>query len=323
MVRIIPEAAGPVFTRLAKIRLLLATIGAAAGMVVVFHLLYRRTGNPLRQVLLTVRDLAVEFDKRTRELTGINQELVDSIDYARRLQEATLVSPGEMAAGLDRYFILWQPRDKVGGDFYWLHKLDAERYLVAVIDCTGHGVPGALVTMMVNSTLNHIVERQNFSPAEIIAELNRRMKKTLRRNEQGHFTDDGLDIGLCLVENRQRLIFAGAKIPLYINRRNDIHVLKGDKQSIGYRRSRADLTFTNQVWPIEKGDAFYLLTDGYIDQCGGEKGYPLGRRKFIAALVEYGDRPLPEQKAVFDQILREYMGREAQRDDILMLGFSF
>jgi serine phosphatase RsbU (regulator of sigma subunit) len=178
------------------------------------------------------------------------------------------------------------------------------------------------MTMAVNTILNHIVDQNFTEPADILAELNRRIKETLHRNNHSHMADDGLDIGICRIDNNKRLIFAGAKLPLYINRGNQVSIIKGDNRSVGYRRSKSDLKFTNHSWDIQAGDIFYLTTDGYIDQNGGEKDYPFGRKKLLQAIVEQGTKNLPQQEQAFEKVLSDYMGNETQRDDVTMVGFS-
>lgn len=292
-------------------------------MVFVFYIVSNRIANPLKRALLLTAEMEKKVDERTRELVDKNQKIIDSIEYAQRLQESILASTQELQDVLGDYFILWKPRDVVGGDFYWVRRLDAHRSLIAVADCTGHGVPGAFMTMAVNSVLKSIVDQGNVDPSLILAELNRRMKEILHRNHQDRITDDGLDIGICYVENNKMLTFAGAKIPLYICRGNKVEIIKGDRRSIGYRRSSDELEFTNHYWEVQSGDRFYLTTDGFIDQNGGEKDYPFGRKKLIEIIREQSGSNLTLQRNSFESALRLYMGNELQRDDITLIGFVF
>ena len=292
-------------------------------MIFVFYVVSNRIANPLKRALQLTAEMEKQVKERTRELVDKNQKIVDSIEYAQRLQESILASSKELQDVLGDYFILWKPRDVVGGDFYWVRRLDADRCLIAVVDCTGHGVPGAFMTMAVNSVLKNIVDQGNTDPAGILTELNCRMKEILHRNHQDRITDDGLDIGICYVENKKMLTFAGAKIPLYICRGNQVEMIKGDKRSIGYRRSSDELKFTNHRWEVQEGDIFYLTTDGFIDQNGGEKDYPFGRKKLIELIQEQGGRNLSQQRDCFENALRIYKGNEPQRDDISLIGFLF
>jgi len=306
-----------------KLNTAIASLVALVLMIFVFYVVSQRIANPLKRALLITAEMEKQVTERTRELVEKNQKIMDSIDYAKRLQESILSTTEELRSVFGDYFILWKPRDIVGGDFYWVRRIDADRSLVAVVDCTGHGVPGAFMTMAVNSVLKHIVDQNETDPACILAELNRRMKEILHRDNQPRITDDGLDIGICYIEKNQRLTFAGAKIPLYIKRENQVHVIKGDSKSIGYRRTSSKLEFTNRHWEIQPGDRFYMTTDGYIDQNGGEKDYPLGRKRLTQAILEQGAKELPQQQETFEKVLSEYMGNEPQRDDVTVVAFSF
>lgn len=304
-----------------KLNTAIASLVALILMVFVFYIVSHRMADPLKRALLLTKEMEKQVNERTQELADKNRKIIDSIDYAKRLQESILPTTEELRTALNEYFMLWKPRDIVGGDFYWVRRIDADRSLVAVGDCTGHGVPGAFMTMAVNSLLNQLVDQNCTNPAVILAGLNRQMKELLHRNNQSRIVDDGLDIGICCIERNERLIFAGAKIPLYINRGDQVQIIKGDKRSIGYRRSNNDWEFTNHSWEIQNGDRFYLSTDGYIDQNGGDKDYPFGRKRLMKAIAEQTGKELSQQQADFENLLREYMGKEPQRDDITLIGF--
>ncbi len=291
-------------------------------MVFIFYFVSRRIADPLKRALLLADEMESQVRERTRELAETNQKIMDSIDYAKRLQESILPTRAELAGTFRDYFILWQPRDVVGGDFYWLRRLDADRVLFAVADCTGHGVPGALMTMAVNLALHHIVDQNHTEPANILAELNHQIKAALHRHDSGEMTDDGLDIGICCIDRNQRLIFAGAKISLYIERENEVTLIKGDNKSVGYRRSADEMVFDAHEWAIRAGDRFYMTTDGYVDQNGGEKDLPFGRSRLSEVIARQEDVSLADQEAVFAAALREYMNGETQRDDITIIGFT-
>lgn len=290
-------------------------------LVFIFYLVSRRIADPLKRALLLADEMERQVQARTRELAETNQKILDSIDYAKRLQESILAKPAELQAVFQDYFILWEPRDIVGGDFYWVRRLDTGSFFVAVVDCTGHGVPGAFMTMAVNSALNHIVDQGRTDPADILAQLHRQIKATLHRNDTGELTDDGLDIAICHIDKDLRLLFAGAKISLYICRGNQVTQIKADNKSIGYRRSPDNLALTAHSWSIRVGDRFYLTTDGYIDQNGGEKDFSFGRSRLCQIIAEQGENEMSRQKQAFATALREYRGEEEQRDDVTILGF--
>lgn len=292
-------------------------------MIFVFYVVSNRIANPLKRALLLKAEMENQVMERTRELVQKNQKIIDSIEYAQRLQESILAAPEELKGVFSDYFILWKPRDIVGGDFYWVKRLEGDRCLVAVADCTGHGVPGACMTMAANSVLQQIVDQGTTDPACILAELHHRMKEILYRDKQAQITDDGLDIGICYIEQNKQLIFAGAKLPLYIYREGEITILKGDRKSIGYRHLSNGLQFTNHYWEVQSGDRFYLTTDGYPDQNGGEKDYPFGRKMLGKVIREQAKMEMLHQREAFEQVLKEYMGNEPQRDDITLIGFWF
>lgn len=170
--------------------------------------------------------------------------------------------------------------------------------------------------------LGKIVDEKFADPAEILGELNRRVKETLHHNDPDLVSDDGLDIGICYIERNTRVVFAGAKIALYVRRGNQVQSIKGKNTSIGYRSSSSKMEFVNETWEVEAGDVFYLTTDGYLDQNGGEKDYPLGKKRFMQIIGSQGEKRMAEQKEAFEKALGQYMGNEPQRDDITVLGFS-
>jgi len=301
---------------------MVAGLVALIVMVFIFYFVSRRIADPLKRALLLADEMESQVRERTRELAETNRKIMDSIDYAKRLQESILPTRAELVAAFRDYFILWQPRDVVGGDFYWLRRLDADRVLFAVADCTGHGVPGALMTMAVNLALHHIVDQNHTEPAAMLAELNHQIKAALHRNDSGEMTDDGLDIGICRIDRNQRLIFAGAKISLYIGREDEVTRIKGDNKSLGYRQSADTLTFDVHEWAIRPGDRFYMTTDGYLDQNGGEKDLPFGRNRLSEVIARQAGISLTDQETAFAAALREYMHGEAQRDDITSIGFT-
>lgn len=318
----LPRSESIAFLGNIKLNTAIASFVALTLMIFVFYIVSRRIADPLKRALLITKEMEKQVTERTRELAEQNQKIIDSIDYAKRLQESILATQDELEKALGDYFIVWKPRDLVGGDLYWVRQINTECSLVAVIDCTGHGVPGAFMTMAVNSVLNHIIDQGILEPADILAKLNMQLKATLHRSGQDRLADDGLDIGICRINNNKQLIFAGAKIPLYIKRGCQVYTIMGNKKSIGYRRSSGDLEFTNHNWQIEAGDRFYLITDGYIDQNGGERDFPFGRTRLIQAIIDQSETKLSQQREAFESLLNEYMGSEAQRDDITMVGFS-
>ena len=306
-----------------RLHTLLAGVISLVVIIFIFYFISARIANPLKRAILLGQELEKQVTARTLELEQKNQKIMDSIDYAQRLQESILPARSDLAAMFADFFVIWQPRDQVGGDFYWARRLDENRGLIAVIDCTGHGVPGAFMTMAVNSILDHITATVQDDPARILAELNRRVKETLHRSDPRGLSDDGLDIGLCYLEQNRRIVFAGAKISLFVGRGGEMQLVRGTNKSLGYRRSSLELNFANNEWLVEPGDVFYLTSDGFIDQNGGERDYPFGRQRFMATLGALQGQSLGNQKENLAKRLQEYMGQELQRDDITVFCFAF
>ena len=266
-------------------------------------------------------ELERQVELRTQELKEQNDKIMDSINYAQRIQEAMLPSPRELEKVFGEHFVLWRPRDIVGGDFYWVRDFE-HGSLVVVGDCTGHGVPGALMTMAVVSMLDQIANNitQN-DPALIIRELNRLLRQNLQQDDGLKRLDDGLDAGICYIPRSGQLIFAGAKIALYQVNAEGIRVYPGARHGIGHRRRSDAQPAVNQAIDYSPGDIFYLSTDGYWHQNDAEKNHSFGLRRFRELLVEVSVLPLSEQLKVFQDRLTAYMQGEDQRDDITVLGF--
>lgn len=272
---------------------------------------------------LNLIELIAKIQNNADELKQKNESIHDSISYAKRIQETIIPDQLQLEKILDDHFLIWKPRDVVGGDFLWCHQTKNGVY-IAVGDCTGHGVPGALMTTLCISALNNILENGNeLSPGHILERLNRMIKKNLNQNtDEFGLTDDGLDIGLCYIE-RSNLTFSGSKISLLKStHEEELIEIKGDKKSIGYRRTPNDYVYTNHQVICDRNTTFYLTTDGYIDQNGGFKNYSLGRSKFANIISEVSLLPLKDQKESFIKELHDYMGEETQRDDITVLGFK-
>jgi serine phosphatase RsbU (regulator of sigma subunit) len=317
-----PRSESVSFLDTIKLNTAIASLIFILAMVFLFFFLTRKLANPYKRSLELNQRLEQAVQERTKHLYEQKEKLTDSIDYAKRIQESILPSREEIDSLLQDHFLLWEPRDVVGGDFYWM-KQTGEGYLLAVGDCTGHGVPGALMTMVSISILNRIAETAaDVDPASILKTMNRLVKETLHREHDRDLSmDDGLDIGLCYVSG-SKLIYAGAKTSLYVKNDRGLDVIKGDRRSIGSIRTKDGYDFTSSQLEVESGDSFYMTTDGYLDQNGGIKNVSFGRHKLMELINQYHDQPLKEQEALFRSRLLEYMGDEPQRDDITIVGFK-
>lgn len=277
------------------------------------------------------KTLEHKVEERTRELSetleeveSANQMIIQSIRYAEKIQTSLLPAREIMNRCLEDYFVIWEPCEIVGGDIYLFEEV-RDGYLLAVIDCTGHGVPGAFMTMIAGTVFKRVVSRDGRSdPAGILKMLNAGVKKALYEKEKDSDSDDGMDAGICFVDTRQRVVtFAGAKIPLIHIHEEKLTMIKGDRQSIGYKKDNTDYEFTNHEIPIHPGIRFYLSSDGYTGQPGGPKFLSIGRKRWQALLQEICSEPSDEQKKRLMAYLDEWRGDHALKDDITVAGFGF
>jgi serine phosphatase RsbU (regulator of sigma subunit) len=229
-----------------------------------------------------------------------------------------------MEARLEELMVIWRPRDVVGGDFYYFAETPDGGFLIAVADCTGHGVPGAFMTMSAHAVLGHAVAlHQDADPAAILGVTNRLMRDMVHSTEALTSADNGLDLAICRVDPHHRTVtYAGARIPLVYVQDGSVTEVKGDPHSLGYRRSRPDFAFTNHTIPITAATRFYLGTDGMLDQAGGAKGLGFGRRRYLSLIADAQHMRLADQGVYIENVLTEYRGNLPQRDDMTIIGFT-
>ncbi len=276
-------------------------------------------------VLKKEKVLAEEIVMKTKmeaELLA-NRRIIDSIQYAKRIQSSLLPNSTEIKKHLPDSFFIWLPREMVGGDVYFTSFFESG-YILAVIDCTGHGVPGAFMTMLASSGLNRIVNREKVrDPAEILKRLNFFVKMSLHQDTEDALSDDGMDIAICHVNSlEQTLTFSGSRLSITYLHNDKIHSIKGNRQSIGYKKSDLNFEFTNHQIDIQKSMMFYLHTDGIVDQLGGDRRMPFGKRRFYNLLLEGGSQPFAEQQKMIAEAFEEYKGKNDTQDDITVIGFS-
>ena len=250
-----------------------------------------------------------------------NKDILDSINYARRIQYAILAPQEEVFTVFKQAFILYQPKDIVSGDFYYFSKV-GNHVLIGAVDCTGHGVPGALMSMIGNDFLNHIaLERKLNQPGEILDLLHQGITNVLKQDGKYGETQDGMDIALLSFDlnHLSSIQYAGAYRSLIIVRNGEIIQVKADKFPIGYAHIERG-HFTNNTVPIRKNDMLYIFTDGYADQFGGESGKKFMVRKFHNLLLEISDQPVDRQEAELKKVFDEWKGEHEQVDDVLVIG---
>lgn len=280
-------------------------------------------------VILTIIMLAYRQKKKANELLAEqknaiehkNKEITDSINYAERIQQALLFT--EESEFLKTYdnFILYLPKDIVSGDFYWVNENNNFTY-IAVADCTGHGVPGAFMSMLGISFLNEIITNNELiSPAEVLNQLREKVITNLGQKGQLGTSKDGMDISLIRVNNTSKEIeWAGANNPLWIYRNAALIELKPDKQPIGYYVHPTP--FTNHQLKLEKKDKIYLFSDGYVDQFGGESNKKFMKKRLKELFEQQFKTPINEQKNILVAQFKNWKGTNEQVDDICMIGFE-
>ncbi|MCB0477663.1 MAG: GAF domain-containing protein [Crocinitomicaceae bacterium] len=266
----------------------------------------------------------LEVRKQKEIIEEKNKSITDSIKYAKRLQEAIL--PPQTA--IERYektsFVLYKPKDIVSGDFYWMEEQD-EKIIFAVVDCTGHGVPGAFMSIIGYNGLYQIVKENGITkPAEILNQLNHQVLNILRQTESSDSVNDGMDIAICCLNKKTQILeFAGAFNPLYHIREGKLAVYKGDKYSVGSVKRKKDKDFTNHEIQLQSNDHIYIFSDGYADQFGGPEGKKYKYQDFRKLLIANCHLPMSEQREILDQTIEDWMGEEDQVDDICVIGVRF
>jgi serine phosphatase RsbU (regulator of sigma subunit) len=250
-----------------------------------------------------------------------NKDITDSINYAKSIQQAILPDNATVKSCVGESFILFMPRDIVSGDFYWMHKNENGDLYFAVADCTGHGVPGAFMSMMGNDMLNKIIIDHGISePGKILSELNNEVKKALAKNSSADTMRDGMDIALCKMNgSRTQLTYATAMRSVYKFGKNVLDECKGDKNPIG-GNTEFNFEFVTHVISLEKGDALYLSTDGFADQFGGEKGKKFLTKRLKEFIQKNASNSLETQKDILHKEFLSWKGKQEQVDDVCVLG---
>jgi sigma-B regulation protein RsbU (phosphoserine phosphatase) len=255
-----------------------------------------------------------------------SKNTTDSILYAAYIQQALLPSGKILSAIASEYFILYKPRNIVSGDFYWFKQIKNLIY-VAAVDCTGHGIPGAFMSVLGISVLNEIVTKRNVNPPDfVLKELRKRVKKSLHQNGQNDDNNDGMDIAFCLINmENNTLQYAGANIPLYLIRNNEsdgsleLIIKTPDHMPIGiHPNDNGD--FTNHIIELQNHDKLYMFSDGYISQFGGERDKKFKTKRFREILMNIHTKSMSEQKEILDKTIEDWRGNNEQVDDILVMG---
>ena len=261
-----------------------------------------------------------EVELQNEKISELYEEVTDSIKYAKGLQEAILPPAEFVEEVMPDSFILYKPKDIVSGDFYWIEKKKDKVYFAAV-DCTGHGVPGAFMSIVGYNALNEAL-RTNDDPGSILDALNKGISKTLHNNAMdGTATKDGMDLALCCYDAKTKTLeYAGAYNPLYLIRDGEVNQLKADKFAIGGYYEDASKKYTNHVIQLQEKDYIYVFSDGYADQFGGPKGKKFMYKRFRDYLLTLNGKSMNAQKDFLNNTIEQWKGPVEQIDDILVIG---
>jgi serine phosphatase RsbU (regulator of sigma subunit) len=266
-----------------------------------------------------------EIEKQSEQIAELYEQVKDSILYAKRIQEAILPSKEEIDQSLKQSMVLFRPKDIVSGDFYWFSEKN-DKAIIAAADCTGHGVPGALMSMIGSSLLNEIVNEKGITkPSEILLALKHGVIKALNKHPSSDQTKDGMDIAICTIPKKGKKIeYAGANNPFWLIRDGEIIETRGDRQPVGIYGDNLETPYTNHEIEIKSGDSVYIFSDGYADQFGGPSGKKFKYSQFKSLLVQVQEESMAKQKEILNTRIEEWMGdEEEQIDDILVVGIRF
>ncbi|OAS22034.1 serine/threonine protein phosphatase [Methylobacterium platani] len=269
------------------------------------------------------RHLLAELERAHARLAEANGLVMESLHYARRIQRAVLPGPGSLRESGLEVAVLWEPLHVVGGDYFWIEEIDGLR-IVVVADCTGHGVPGAFLTLIVATALDRILHDRGLRrPDAILAALDGTVRARLRQDrEESDLSDEGLDCGICVLDRAAgTLDFAGAGLALTVLSADGVARIKGRRHGLGYRPTGREEPFSTVSLPLGDGATYYLMTDGVSDQMGGTPRRLLGYRAVAEILARHRGLPLDGQMAALEAALAAHRGAEPRRDDMTLVAF--
>jgi len=268
-----------------------------------------------------------EMEKVKKEVEEINKHTRDSIEYASLIQGALIPDNHVFDRYFNDSFAIWHPKDIVGGDIYLVEEINENEVIIMVIDCTGHGVPGAFVTMLVKAVERQLTANLNeenvISPAKILSLFNKSIKHLLQQESVDSISNAGFDGGILYYNKTENLVrFAGAETPLFIIQNGEMNMIKGNRHSIGYKKSDANYEFTDHTIDVNQPTQIYLTTDGYLDQNGGGKGFPFGKKRFKNLILESANESFADQQELLLYELQKYQKNNERNDDITVIGIK-
>jgi len=281
------------------------------------------------ECFLGVASDITEQKNRESVMQKLHKNITDSIEYASLIQHSLIPENENIKNYFQDFFTIWYPKDIVGGDIYLFEELrDENECLLMVIDCTGHGVPGAFVTMLVKAIERQVIaDIQNsdkeVSPAAILEYFNKTMKKLLRQEDNDSISNAGFDGGVLYYNRSENILrYAGAETPLFYVQNDELKIIKSDRHSIGYKKSDAAFQFTDHEINIDTQTRIYVTTDGYFDQNGGEKGFPFGKKRFKEFIQDSHNEKFADQKELLLYEMQAYQKDEERNDDITVIGLN-
>ncbi len=285
-----------------------------------------------RDLKKKLKEAIEEVEKSRVLIQEQNHRITESINYARKIQNSLVPKEAVLKSLFNESFMIYRPKDVVSGDFPFVVQKDDWIY-VAAVDCTGHGVPGALLSVIGSLILSEIITYETLKPSEMLDKLHASVVKTLRQGQEGGENErDGMDVGICRINIKTgELMFSGAHRPLYIVRatqkeNEELEELKGDKYPIGGVQYRGRELFTNHEIKLEKGDRVFVCSDGYPDQFGGPDAAELkkiGPKKIRTILVENNDKQMNQVQQALEVCFDEWKGPHKQMDDVLFIGIKY
>ncbi|MBK9391841.1 MAG: SpoIIE family protein phosphatase [Bacteroidetes bacterium] len=278
--------------------------------------------NLIRKLLSEKEESLALIAQQKLDLEIREKSITDSLLYAQRIQEARLPSEDYFRDHFPSSFIFFKPKDIVSGDFYWIGEKDEWIFIVAA-DCTGHGVSGALMSMIGMEIIENAISEDNIvSPSKILSSLNLALEKTFSRKKNiGTIIRDGMDVGICAFNGQsKKIIYSGAFIPLYLLRNNSLNQISGDKIIIGMNPGK--IPYTEHEIEVQDDDMIYLFSDGYVDQFGGKDNKKFMYRRLRYLLLTIHKFDIIDQKSILEENLRTWMGTNTQVDDIMIIGFK-
>jgi serine phosphatase RsbU (regulator of sigma subunit) len=273
-----------------------------------------------RKHLTEIKGAYDEIDIQRSELQLRNKDLTDSLNYARRIQAALLPAEHHIRKIFNDYFIYYRPKHIVSGDFYWFSERD-DKYFIAAADCTGHGVPGALMSMIGLELIQKIINEMRVDDSDqLLLTMNKELESAFFKEESGKaLIRDGIEMSICIIDKTTReMEFSGAFLPVYIVRDDKLIEIKGDKKNVV--QSFAMVSFNRSTFRLREGDILYLFSDGYADQFGGPENKKFMYRRLRHLLLTISKYPLLDQERILDETITSWMDGHDQIDDMMILG---